>query len=92
MTDTKPTTEEQLQVALSRVAELTKTVDILENGKTVSEVFWNVKNAEYMKYSSLSETKLYFEKNHLDFLKSISDKLTSAQFHKALTENLFATN
>jgi len=88
MTDTKPTTSEQLQVALSRVAALESQIEVLENGKTISEVFWNTKKTEYMKYSSLSETKKYFEANHIDFLKSLGDKLTSAEFHNALVEKL----
>jgi len=88
MSNTEPTTSEQLQVALSRVAELTKTVEVLENGKTVSEIFWNQKTGDFMKWKSLSETKKYFEVNHLEFLKTCGARLTSKEFHDKLVEKL----
>ena len=88
MTSETPEMEKRLQAALNKVAELEQQVNVLENGKTESEIFWNNKNGEYMKWKSLSETKKYFEVNHLGFLKTLGTKMSSKQFHEAIVSKL----
>ena len=74
---------EQQKIALSRATTT----------KTVSEVFVNAKNNEYITYKHLSETKKYFEANHFDLLEKLKAKcnvesFTSETLHKALVSIL----
>ena len=58
--------------------------------KTDSEYFWNKRKNIIQSWSGLSETKKYFEINHPDFCKKISEgnPMTGDVFHSKIAELL----
>lgn len=91
--DTSTTTEQQLNNAIKKIEELQAKLDTVKVKKEVSEVFYNDKKAELMKFTSLSETKKYFETNELALLKKMLElenveSFNSVQFHTALVKYL----
>ena len=85
--------EEQLKIAMNTIAEKEEQLKNAKIKKEDSEIFFNKRLNSVMKFSSLSETKRYFETNHLSYCKKLIEKnnnnlLDSDTFHKLLSEDL----
>tara|TARA_Y100000310_G_C20652886_1_gene800420 strand:- start:1713 stop:1976 length:264 start_codon:yes stop_codon:yes gene_type:complete len=80
---TKKNSNKESEALKARIVELEARLSRAKETKEKSEVFVDSKG-ELIKWSNLSETKKYFEKEHLEFLKSNGETFTSSEFHQLL--------